>query len=359
MSNDVYHQLAQRLDAIPNGFPATKSGVELLLLAKIFTPEQAALAAAMRMDYESADEIAARVGVDVRETYRTLKEMARQGLIVAGKGDGKLAFRLMPFVVGIYEEQLPRIDVELAELFEAYLQETRGGHIFGNPPVHRVIPVEEAVHVDMEVFPYERAAALLEGAKSWAVRNCICRVQKRLIGEGCDHPVENCLIFAPVERAFDYSQVDRAISKEEALHILREAERAGLVHTTGNYRDHNKYICNCCTCSCAILRGVAEFGVLSAVAHSEFRAVTDGGLCAGCGDCVAQCQFGALAVPDDVCVLDPTRCVGCGQCVMVCPAEALQMARLPESETALLAANRHDWAVQRAQERGISLSDLR
>ena len=44
MSEDVYKRLASRLDAIPNGFPATESGVELKILAKIFTPDQAALA---------------------------------------------------------------------------------------------------------------------------------------------------------------------------------------------------------------------------------------------------------------------------------------------------------------------------
>jgi ferredoxin len=358
MPKDVYRRLAQRLDAMPNGFPATESCVELRLLAKMYTPEQAALAAEMRLTYESADEIAARAGVEPRAAHRTLKEMAKRGLIYAGRGDGKLAFRLMPFVVGVYEEQLPRMDAELAELFEAYLQESRGITIYGPTPVHRVIPVDEAVPVDLEIFPYESAVALLEGAKSWAVRDCICRVQKRLIGEGCDHPVENCLVFAPVAGIFDHSDVDRAITKEEALRILYQTEEAGLVHTTGNYRDNHHYICNCCTCSCGILRGVTEFGVLSAVGHSNFRAVADVDLCAACGDCVERCQFGALTLSDGVCAVDVLRCVGCGQCVTVCPTGALQMKRRPEEELPPLVANRRAWQDQRAQERGISLSEI-
>jgi len=32
---DVYKQLAKKLDKIPNGFPATESGVELKILRKI------------------------------------------------------------------------------------------------------------------------------------------------------------------------------------------------------------------------------------------------------------------------------------------------------------------------------------
>jgi electron transport complex protein RnfB len=355
MSDDVYRRLARRLDAMPNGFPATESGLELRLLAKIFTPEQAALAAEMRITYESAEDIATRAGVNPRVAYRTLKTMAKRGLIYAGRGEGKLAFRLMPFVVGIYEEQLPRLDFELAELFEAYLQESRGSTIYGPTPVHRVIPVGEAVPVDVEIFPYESAVAMIEGAKSWAVRDCICRVQKRLIGEGCDHPVENCLVFAPVEGVFDHSEVDRAITRDEALGILRETEEAGLVHTTGNYRDNHNYICNCCTCSCGILRGVAEFGILSAVSHSHFRALVDPDVCLGCGDCVERCQFGALSVPVEICTVDAVRCVGCGQCITVCPTGALEMVRRPEGEIAPLATDRKEWAAQRAQERGIPL----
>jgi len=45
MNYDAYRKLAQKLDAIPNGFPQTESGIELKLLAKICTSEEAALAA--------------------------------------------------------------------------------------------------------------------------------------------------------------------------------------------------------------------------------------------------------------------------------------------------------------------------
>ncbi len=80
MSEDIYRKLAQRLDAIPNGFPATESGVELrLLVAKIFTPEEAALASVMRLTQEPAANIAARAGMDADKIYRTLKEWPARG----------------------------------------------------------------------------------------------------------------------------------------------------------------------------------------------------------------------------------------------------------------------------------------
>ena len=359
MTEGIYRKLAQRLDAIPNGFPATESGVELRLLAKIFTPEEAALASVMRLSREPAVVIAARAGVDADTAYRTLKGMARKGQIRIKKDKGQLLFGLSPFVVGFYEEQLPRMDAELAGLFEQYLQETQGGGIVRDAPaVHRVIPVGEAIPFDLEIFPYERATELLENAKSWGVRDCICRVQQKLVGKGCDRPIENCMVFAPVEGAFDHSEVDRAITKEEALRILRETEEAGLVHSTGNYRDRHYYICNCCTCCCGILRSVAEFGVPTAAVRSDFHTVVDAEMCSGCGDCLERCQFGALSVPDDVCVVDYARCVGCGLCATVCPTESLYLERRPEGEVPLPPADITEWMVQRALGRGISILDV-
>jgi H+/Na+-translocating ferredoxin:NAD+ oxidoreductase subunit B len=353
MTEDVYHKLAQTLDAIPHGFPATESGAELRLLAKIFTQEEAALAAVMRLDPEPVDQIAARAGADPETAYHTLKAMARKGLIRFDRKGRQLAFGLMPFAVGFYEEQLPRMDRELAELFEGYYQEIRGLFSGHAPPIQRVIPVEEAIPAGIEVYPYERASELLENAKAWGVRDCICRVQQKLVGRGCDRPVENCLSFGPVEGLFDRSETTRAISKEEALRLLREAEEAGLVHSPGNYRDGNYYICNCCTCCCGVLRSVAEFSIPTAIAKSDFYAVVDAAACAGCGDCLERCQFGALAVPEDVCVVDAGCCVGCGLCATVCPTEALYLERRPEGEIPPPPADYTDWLVQRARARGL------
>ncbi len=41
---DIYERLAAALDALPRGFPRTKSGVEIKLIKMAFTPEEAPLA---------------------------------------------------------------------------------------------------------------------------------------------------------------------------------------------------------------------------------------------------------------------------------------------------------------------------
>ena len=119
MAQNPYKLLAERLDALPNGFPATPDGAELRLLEKLFSPDEAALAAELRLTPESAAQIAERLsqsgwqGVDVDELQNTLKSMARKGLISASRIESGLGFGLMPFVVGIYEAQIGRIDAEL------------------------------------------------------------------------------------------------------------------------------------------------------------------------------------------------------------------------------------------------------
>ena len=356
MQEGVYRRLAERLYETPNGFPRTESGIEFRLLAKIFTPEEAELASEMKLHREPASTIAARAGVPEKVAYRTLKGMLRKGQITVGRHDRQAVFGLLPFVVGFWEEQLPRMDLELAELFEEYFLQVKGALVDEGLPVHRVIPVEEAVSADIEILPYESASDLLESAKAWGVRDCMCRQQQKLVGKGCDRPVENCLVFAPVEGAFDHSDVSRAITKEEAFRILHQAEEDGLVHSPGNYQDGHFYICNCCTCCCGILRSVAEFSVPTAIAKSAFFAVVDGGLCAACGDCLERCQFDSLALSGagGVCEVDLGRCVGCGLCVAVCPTDALHLERRSQDQVVPPPSDYKKWMDARAEARGIS-----
>ena len=78
-TQDPYKQLAERLDNLPNGFPPTDDGAELRLLAKIFTPEEAQLAAQLRIPLETAEQIATRLAGDYASTRKLLKGMADHG----------------------------------------------------------------------------------------------------------------------------------------------------------------------------------------------------------------------------------------------------------------------------------------
>ncbi len=351
--DNVYKELARVLDRIPNSFPETKSGVELKILAKLFTPEQAELASRLTLEPQNSKSIAERIGRDEHETFTALKGMVRKGLIEAERGEGGLAFKLMPFIVGFYERQNAQIDEEFAHLFEAYYKEALHKMMAVKPSVHRIIPIEKTIPLDIEVMPYERASTYIKNAQAWGVLPCICRVQRRLIGQGCGHTEENCIVFHPKPGAFDRTEAIRTITKEEALEILADADREGLVHSTGNAQKGLTYICNCCTCSCGILRGMAEYGYLNAVGRSDFYAAVDETLCTGCSTCVDRCQFKALEVleSDGVCKVDRQRCYGCGLCVSTCPTGALYLEQKPADEIETPPLSESKWREERARAR--------
>jgi len=357
MTINPYEVLAERLDALPNGFPKTKDGAELRLLAYLFSLEEAELTAQLRITPETPEQIATRLGKDAGSLRIMLKGMAKHGLITAEVTEAGLGYALLPFVVGIYEMQISRIDGELAHLFEDYYQQSYHQMLSIAPPVHRVIPVYESVRVDLEIQPYENAANLLDQAKSWGVMDCICRKQKALLGDACQHPVEVCMILSDKATAFDHSKVVRALSREEAMAVLLQAAQAGLVHSVSNNQQGVWYVCNCCTCSCAILRAMAEKGMANVIARSSYVNQVDESRCLACGDCVAMCQFHALSV-NEFAEVDRLKCVGCGVCVSSCPEQALVLVQRPAWEIKNPPATIKEWGSERAHNRGISLEGV-
>lgn len=355
--NNDYESLAKRLDEMPHGFPATEDGIELKLLAYLFSEEEAALAAKLRIVLETSDEVSQRIGSETTHTNKLLKGMAKRGLINCGKTDKGLGFGLMPFVVGIYEMQAGRIDRELATIFEEYYKRSFHKALTMQPSVHRVIPVQEAIRADMAIEPYESASHILDQAKSWGVLDCICRKQKALIGDPCDHPIDVCMTFSQLPNAFDNSSTIRRLTHEQAHETLHRASAAGLVHSVSNNQKGVWYVCNCCTCSCGILRGLAEMGIANVIARSGFVNSVDEERCLGCQDCQDACQFDALSF-DNVAKVDIRRCVGCGVCVLVCPEEAMKLVSRSQEDQLTPPVDDQAWMIARATSRGIDINDV-
>ena len=66
---------------LPGGYPSTPSGVEVRILKRLFSPEEAELTMKPKSRPEQVPAIAARVGLEEAEMARRLEEMARKGLI--------------------------------------------------------------------------------------------------------------------------------------------------------------------------------------------------------------------------------------------------------------------------------------
>ncbi len=356
MTPDPYRLLAQRLDTLPNGFPPTTSGVELRLLRKLFTPEEAAVASQLRLTLETPEQLGARLEQPPADLRKLLKAMTRRGLIAAGKTEGGLGFALLPFVVGFYENQNEALDAELAQLFEEYFKTGLGQALAVQPSVHRVIPVNETVKTGLEIRPFESASDIVNACQSWAVIDCICRKQKALVGEPCEHPLDVCLVLSSAPNAFDNAPSLTKLTRQGALDTLRRAAEAGLVHSVSNNQKELWYICNCCLCSCGILRGMADLGMANVVARSSYVNQVDSDLCALCGTCLDRCAFGALTLGTEL-VIDEVRCTGCGVCVIACPENALGLV-LRDGEFAPVPETNLDWLKERAEARRLDLEEI-
>jgi electron transport complex protein RnfB len=245
----------------------------------------------------------------------------------------------------------------MARLFEEYYHQAFGQVLGVAPSVHRVIPIGESVRAGMEIRPFESAAEIVAAAGAWGVVDCICRKQKALIGEACEHPLDVCMTLHRRPGAFDNAPGVTVLTREEAGETLQRAARLGLVHSVSNTQEGATYICNCCTCSCGILRGIAELGIANAVARSAFVNQVDAALCVACEDCLEYCQFGALSL-QEVVQVDTLRCVGCGVCVPACSEGALGLVRRPETEVEAPPLGEMEWLQQRAAARGIDLTQV-
>lgn len=354
MSDTAYERLADALDRLPNGFPRTSSGVELRLLAKILSPEEALLASHLTGRRETVSAIAKRAGISDHEAERDLVALTKRGVLWSGEADGGVGFRLAPFMVGIYEAQLGTMDEGFARLFEQYMDEGGAAGIMKPlPSLHRVLPGMDTVRPDL-ILPYDDVRALIEKGKTFRVRGCICRVQQDLIGERkCEFPLENCIMIYDTER--DPSPDD--ISKDRALAILDETEKIGLVHTTANVMDDITYICNCCGCCCDILRGFTQWGIDEAIARANYLALVDPEKCTACEICVERCQVDAIHIDGDAARVSPERCIGCGLCVTGCPSEAIELSRKPDPDIKDPPADYATWEHERLRSRGLEDTD--
>ncbi len=355
MCETPYEHLALALDGLPNGFPRTSSGVEIRILQKIFSPEEARLAGHAAGKMEAVETIAKRAGMPARDAGRDLIALAKRGLVWSGKVNGEVGFRLAPFIVGIYESQLGTMDEEFARLYEQYMEEGGAAGIMKPlPSLHRVLPGMSAIGPDT-ILPYDDVRAIIEKGKTFRVRGCICRVQQDLVGSRkCDFPLENCLMIYTSERP---PAPDDA-SMEQALAILDEAERVGLVHTTANVMNEITYVCNCCGCCCGILRGFNEWGIDEAIARANYRAAVDAEKCTGCGICVDRCQVGAMSMNDGDAVVDLERCIGCGLCVTGCPCDAARLDRKPAADIVDPPGDFETWERERLRNRGLGGADF-
>jgi electron transport complex protein RnfB len=327
---DVYKKLAVFLDNLPGGFPPTESGVELRILRRLFSPEEAELTLHLSVLPEEARVIAHRAKLSTGEVARQLEEMFQKGLVSKSMKEGYPdRYSALQFAIGIWEYHVNDLDQDLARDMGKYVPVLLNLETWSKAPQLRTIPVNKSINHKLEVLPYEDVGALIRGHTQFLVAPCICRREKKLQGEGCDKPEDNCLVLGKATQIYRERGVGREIDREEALQILREADESGLVLQPSNSKNIVN-ICLCCGCCCAVLRTIKNHPRPATLVSSPFVCSVETEACNGCGVCLERCQMDALSLEDEKVILDINRCIGCGLCVSTCPTDALFLTRKPE-----------------------------
>lgn len=359
MTTDVYERLADYLDQLPAGFPRTEGGAEIRILRQLFFPEEASLAMHVSLIAEEPRVIAYRAGISLDKAEHLLHEMDCKGLIFSIKEKDKpLRYRMQQFIVGFWEQQVYSLTPELVRDFEEYLPEFVNLDTWQKVPQLRVIPVNKSISVEDTILPYEQVFELINAYSEFTVCDCICRKEQRILGKGCNKPLESCLNFGmPTERNKRLNR-GRIIGRSEVIDILYNAEKAGLVLQTGNARNA-LYICTCCGCCCGVLRSLKRDSRPASRVSSPFRVKLDSDKCSGCGTCLDRCQMDALSLNDGKAVLNTDRCIGCGLCVSTCPTGSMTLQRKPKNEQSYVPVNLTETYIKLGQVRGkMSILDL-
>lgn len=337
-ANDMpYRKLQEHLDRQPIGFPPSRSGADIRLLKHIFSPEEARVAACLRHTLEPLDVIYRRAGslVATRHALETcLASMVKKGGIEIKKQHHKTLYANAPLVVGMYELQLGRLTPEFIEDFKAYTSEKRYGISFlaGRHSQMRTIPVHQSIAPHVPAADYDQILCLLEKANPpFVILPCICREKKALQGEICQQTDrrETCMAIGSIAHTVIEMGLGRQIPRGEAIEIIRENQKDGLVLQPANSREID-FLCSCCGCCCSMLSLQKELPLPLDFWDTNFQAVLDAETCVGCGMCVKQCQTNAMTLKTvadqrSKAVINPHRCIGCGHCVTRCPTDALAL----------------------------------
>ena len=352
MTSDIYERLAAHLDSLPAGFARTEVGVELRILQRLFTPDEAEVAVHLTVIAEEARVVARRAQLSVSQAAAHLEAMDRKGLVLCIRDAGRPPrYMALQFVVGFWEAQVNRLTPELVEDVLEYEPAVIQLEHWRKAPQMRTIPVQKSIRGQNEVMPYELAEQLVREHTSLAVANCICRKAMRTLGQGCDKPEESCLALGTAADHVAASGRGRKISLTETMEILDRADETGLVLQPDNAKDP-LFICTCCGCCCGVLRSFKRSPQPGRIVSSPFIAHLDAPQCNGCRVCTTRCQMEAIRIVEKKALLDQDRCIGCGLCVSTCPPHCLTLVRKPRSQQSHIPKDHIRSALQVAQARG-------
>jgi Pyruvate/2-oxoacid:ferredoxin oxidoreductase delta subunit len=358
---DLYRKLGRKIDGLTMRAPWNDTFYQIL--KELYTEEEAQVIVKMPYGLGTLKDIERNTKIVKTKLQKILDGLATKGLVFDISGIGGTRYIISPLIIGIFEYTMMRTGENLntkkwAGLFHDYLQD--GGFWAANlshgekvSPL-RALPHEGAVADDdyVEVLDYEKATAIIEENKKFAIGICSCRHEKYHVGEKkCDVPLEMCSSFGVAADIMIRRNFAREVSKSEMLENLERSKEMRLVFSADNVKQGTSFICNCCGCCCNIMQGITKFGYPNTIVTSNFIAKNDSESCAECGDCAEVCPINAIeAVPDESPVVDESICIGCGVCGLECATGSMKLVK--REQRVLHPENTFERVILQALERG-------
>lgn len=283
-----------------------------LLLEKVVTEEMAEVALALKYRvHQTAEEIAISSKKPVELTKKLLWDLAMAGVSSVKAEDGVDKYWFETWVPGIFEmvvnnkENVKKYP-QIAKAFDDYGY-LRNPVAAGNIPIGkglmRVIPIETAIDGNTKSVSSEEVSGYIRSARVLSVSDCSCRTSREEMGQGCGHLKEDmCIQLGDAAEYYIRTGRGREVTQEEALEIIRKAERDGLMHQIPNTEGegHTHAICNCCGCACYALRAAGMYHNPDMV-RSNYVSHVDPEKCVGCGECVEVCPTNAIKLGQKIC----------------------------------------------------------
>jgi len=364
MSDEKYKKAGHiivKAGALPT--PVNKTLIEILK-TQLTEDELDFINAFKRKTSQTMEQLKRISKLPEAQIFSFIKRLAKKGFIFnQPNSEGVMIYRLMPLLmVGAFEylymkkTEHNEVNKKLAKMFLEYFEETQDFiqanydqvlPIFENMlPIDRTVAIladtikgdeislsiNEKIEVPEEVIlPTQKVEELIEKFDDISVGHCFCRHHRDLLGKPCKHTNlrENCFTFGKSAKYVAEQGFGRAISKEEALEIMKKSEDDGLVHKAFHpHSDTTKVetsICNCCKDCCGTLEWW-RMGIVALINSTNYLSKVDPDLCSGCGTCVEKCPVDAIELNDsDIAEVNADYCIGCGVCAHFCPENAITL----------------------------------
>lgn len=350
---DHYESVRQKMRLGPLGTPKHKKVLEILKV--LWNQEEIELLDHFdgAFQFLSAVKMAKKSGIEKAKVKEILKRLAKRGTILRIGN----TYCLLTMAPGIFEHYiLTRGDTKenLQRMYEFF----RWAMLEILPPMfnaiepsitipklpidaeEKMIIVDESIPiVDQKILPGELVLEMIDKNDYFAKLECQCRLIGKETGDPCKIPDELgcflCGLFAKM--LVNSGHAEEIPSKEAAIQYVKDCEKVGLVHMgiPSGGPETLTFICNCCSCHCVMLSGIAKIGG-GKYGRSNFEPRMVPELCIKCDTCMKKCPMGAIIhkyplgsdPAEEKMVILTHKCIGCGVCAANCPKEAIKLLKV-------------------------------